>query len=46
MTDAARDYLTTSINPDKIGQYQQEAPELIREVEERIGSTLSQLGYL
>ena len=45
MTDACRDYLSDKINPAKVGQYRENDPALIAQVESAIGDDLAACGY-
>jgi len=45
MTENCRRYLASEVDAGKVAQYRNESPDQVREVEERIGSTLRYLGY-
>ncbi len=45
-TKDCENYIKEQINPQKVGQYKENDPELVREVEEQIQNTLMRYAYL
>ena len=46
LTQSCQNYLDEQINTKKVGQYKENDPALVKEVEERIFSTLKKYRYL
>lgn len=45
-TDGCREYIQENIRPQKVSQYQNYSPELVKEVELQVGVTLKHYAYL
>ena len=45
MNDRCREFLATSVGPDRVSRYRHETEHQVREVEEAIGEALLELGY-